>query len=265
MCRSRGAVAALLALVVLAAGSAIAVAAPEIGTTIAVRNRVMIESEDAERRRLRKGGKVHQEEVVETAKSAQAEIRFLDDTKLAVGPSARVVLDKFVFDPNAAPGAIAINLSKGAFRFISGSSPSTAYEIRTPTASMGVRGTVFDVYVAPNGETAVLLHEGAVEVCSATTAGCRRHDVIGRFVHVTLQGLISLPLPWDGTFLRGVTIAAAFPFVGRRLAIDPLRRLRHADLLSPATRATKAVTKPVEELTKVPGKVRRALPIRPPF
>jgi len=253
------------ALLVISSGSAYAVNAPEIGTTIAVKNQVMVVSEDAQRRRLRKGGKVHQEEIVETSKSAQAEIQFLDDTKLAVGPGARVVLDKFVFDPNAAPGAIAIHLSKGAFRFISGTSPSTAYEIRTPTASMGVRGTVFDIYVAPSGETVVLLHEGAVEVCSATAAGCRRHDVVGRFIHIGLQGLVSLPLPWDGTFLRGMTIAAAFPFVGKRLAIDPLRRLRHADLLSPAPRATRAVTKPVESLTKAPRAIRKVLPVRPPF
>lgn len=261
MVRSVGALAALLT---LGAGLAEAASAPEIGTTVAVKNQVMVESEAAERRRLRKGGKVHQEEVVETAKAALAEIQLLDDTKLAVGPGARVVLDKFVYDPKAAPGSIAINLSKGAFRFISGSSPSTAYQIRTPTASMGVRGTVFDVYVAPSGETAVLLHEGAVDVCSATAA-CRRHDVIGRFVHVGLRGLVSLPLPWDGSFMRGVTIAAAFPFVGRRLAIDPLRRLKHADLLAPANRATRAVTKPVETLTKAPRAIRRALPVRPPF
>ncbi|MCL4767513.1 MAG: FecR domain-containing protein [Hyphomicrobiaceae bacterium] len=263
MSKALGGCAALLALAFSWADAS--AEAPEIGTTIAVRNQVMVESEASERRRLLKGGKVHQEEVVETAKAALAEIRLLDDTKLAVGPGARVVLDKFVYDPNAKPGAIAINLTKGAFRFISGSSPSTAYEIRTPTASMGVRGTVFDVYVAPNGETAVLLHEGAVDVCAATAAACRRHDVIGRFVHVGLRGLVSLPLPWDGTFMRGVTIAAAFPFVGRRLAIDPLRRLRHADLIAPATRATRAVTKPVESLTKVPRQIRRALPVRPPF
>ena len=262
MSRALGACAVLL---MLGAGGTQAASAPEIGTTIAVKNQVMVESEAAERRRLRKGGKVHQEEAVETAKAALAEIRLIDDTKLAVGPGARVVLDKFIYDPKAAPGSIAINLSRGAFRFISGSSPSTAYEIRTPTASMGVRGTVFDVYVAPSGETAVLLHEGAVDVCSATAAACRRHDVIGRFVHVGLQGLVSLPLPWDGTFMRGVTIAAAFPFVGRRLAIDPLRRLKHADLLAPASRATRAVTKPVENLAKTPRKIRRSLPLRPPF
>ncbi len=252
-------------LAILGSHRAAATAEPEIGTTIAVKNQVMVAA-DQDKRRLRKGGKLHQNEVVETARSASAEIQLLDDTKLAVGPSARVVLDKFVYDASAATGsgAIAVNLSKGAFRFISGKSPSQAYEIRTPTASMGVRGTVFDVFVAANGETAVLLHEGAVDVC-ATPSNCRRHNTIGRVVHVNLQRLVSLPLQWDGSFMRGIGVATAFPFVGRTLAIDPVRRLRRADLLAPATRATRALTKPVEGATKVPERIRRSLPIRPPF
>ena len=114
---------------------AYAVSAPEIGTTVLVKNQVTVELE-AEKRRLERGNKVHQQEIVQTARAASAEIRLLDDTKLAVGPEARVVLDKFVYDAGAAPGSIAINLTKGAFRFISGTSPSAAYEIRTPTASM---------------------------------------------------------------------------------------------------------------------------------
>jgi hypothetical protein len=242
----------------LAAGAAHGAAGPEIGTTVLVKNQVIVEFEE-EKRKLQKGGKVHQQEALQTAKSSSAEIRLLDDTKLAVGPDARIVLDKFVYDASASPGSISINLAKGAFRFISGTSPSTAYEIRTPTASMGVRGTVFDVYVADNGETAVLLHEGAVEVCSRTSA-CRTHNVIGRIVHVGLQGLVSLPLMWDGTIMRGVTVAGAFPFVGRTLAIDPVRRLRHADILSPAAKATRAVTKPVEDATR---QLQRAVPKLP--
>ena len=240
-----------------------AAAEPEIGTTVAVKNQVIVEFEE-NKRRLQKGGKVHQNEVVETAKSATAEIQLLDDTKLAVGPSARVVLDKFVYNASATPGAITVNLSKGAFRFISGSSPSGNYEIRTPTASMGVRGTVFDVFVAANGETAVLLHEGAVDVCAEANT-CRRHNTVGRVVHVSLQRLVSLPLPWDGSFMRGIAVGTAFPFIGRTLAIDPVRRLRQADILAPVDRATRAVTKPVEDITKVPRNLQRALPIRPPF
>ncbi len=139
-------------------------ATPEIGDTVAVKNEVTAEvGEDS--RKLAKGAKVFQNEILVTSETASAEIQLLDKTKLAVGSSARIVLDKFIYDPSAAPGSISINLAKGAFRFITGKSPKTAYEIKTPTASMGVRGTVFDVFVADNGETVVLLHEGGVDVC----------------------------------------------------------------------------------------------------
>jgi FecR protein len=251
-----------MAILVLSLGPAYVKAStePEIGTTVAVKNQVTIEAE-AQKRKLEKGGKVHQQEIVETAKSASAEIRLLDDTKLAVGPSARLVLDKFVYDASAQPGSITVNLTKGAFRFITGKSTSSAYEIRTPTASMGVRGTVFDVYVAENGETAVLLHEGAVNVCP-TPATCRLHNAIGQFVHVNLQGLASLPLRWDGSFMRGVALGSAFPFVGKTLAIDPVRRLRQADLLSPVNRATRGLTKPVES---IPRQFQKTIPKGLPF
>ena len=232
---------------------------PEIGTTLVVKNQVVVEFED-EKRKLQKGNKVYQQEIVQTGKSASAEIRLLDDTKLAVGADARLVLDKFVYDASPQPGSVAVNLAKGAFRFISGTSGSAAYEIRTPTATMGVRGTVFDVYVADNGETAVLLHQGAVDVCP-TPATCRRHDIVGRFVHVNLQRLASLPLPWDGSFMPGVRIASAFPFVGRTLVIDPVRRLRHADLLAPASQATRAA----KGITNVPNQIQKAIPKRLPF
>jgi hypothetical protein len=96
---------------------------------------------------------------------------------------------------------------------------------------MGVRGTVFDVYVADDGETVVLLHEGGVDVCPTPTS-CQRHDKVGHFVRVGLDRVISSPLKWDGSVLKGIGLATAFPFVGKKLLIDPVRRLGPAALLN---------------------------------
>lgn len=204
-------------------------ATPEVGDTVTVKNEVTAEAGDA-KRPLAKGAKVFQEEVLVTGTTASAEIELLDKTKLAVGSSARIVLDKFVYDASAAPGSISINLAKGAFRFITGSSPKAAYEIKTPTASMGVRGTIFDVYVADDGESAVLLHEGGVDVCPTPTT-CKRHDKVGHFVHVGLDHVISEPQRWDNTIMKGVTVSKAFPFVGKKLNIDPFRRSTYTQLM----------------------------------
>jgi FecR protein len=223
--------------------------APEVGRTIVVKNEVTIEAGD-ERHPLEKGAIVHQNEAVLTSKSASAEIELLDKTKLAVGPDAKIVLDKLIFDPGAAAGSISVNLSKGAFRFVTGVSPKASYEIKTPTATMGVHGTVFDVYVAGNGETVVLLHEGSVDVC-ATPSRCQRHDKVGRMVHVNLAGVLSAPLRWDGNIIKGIGVVTAFPFLGKKLMIDPVRRLGHAALLTGAV--GDAVTAPVNSMGRILG------------
>ena len=51
----------------------------------------------------------------------------------------------------------------------------------TPTATIGVRGTAFDVYVGDTGELAIAMINGAVEVCPHSGA-CRLHNIIGRFL-----------------------------------------------------------------------------------
>ena len=48
------------------------------------------------------------------------ELLLRDQTKVAIGPGARLTLDRFVYDPNKGNGAIVLNLVKGSFRFITG-------------------------------------------------------------------------------------------------------------------------------------------------
>jgi hypothetical protein len=44
-------------------------------------------------------------------------------------------------------------------------------------------------------------------------------------VRATVSGIVSLPMKWTATLVPGVGVAKAFPFVGKRLAIDPVKRL----------------------------------------
>ena len=52
--------------------------------------------------------------------NGKGEFRLNDDTKLALGPGSRLVLDKFVYDSDKKAGSIVLDLTKGAFRFITG-------------------------------------------------------------------------------------------------------------------------------------------------
>jgi len=201
----------------------------QIGTTFEVKKDVIGRLE-SRARALKKGDDVHQDEVIETAEDSEGEFVLADDTKLAVGPNARITLDRFVYDPARKDGEIVINATKGAFRFMTGSAKKSAYTIKSPVASIGVRGTVFDGYVNDEGEIAVLLMDGAVDVCNAGHE-CNSLDQAGYFIHVGRRGIISRAVQWNGRWLGGVGVGRAFPFVGRRLRIDPVARFRRADLM----------------------------------
>src|SRR5271165_3750604 len=61
-------------------------------------------------------------------------------------------------------GAIAVNVLKGALRFTTGNAAKHSYLITTPTAAIGVRGTIFRIE-ATASKTRVVLEEGAIDVC----------------------------------------------------------------------------------------------------
>src|SRR5262245_38060133 len=203
----------------------------DIGKAVVIKNLVTA-ADQQDKRRLAKGDGVRELELLETQTASHGDFRLADDTKLALGPDARLVLDKFVYDPNTTSKQVLINFAVGAFRFISSSKDPVGYELKTPTATMGVRGTVFDFYIADKGAMVVLMHKGAVDVCAV---GCKLHSRLGQLAYVTRSGKVILRKYWDRKLLPGVTIKQAFPFLGKKLAIDDI--VRFASLLAPVGRA----------------------------
>lgn len=107
---------------------------------------------------------------VKTGKSGQAQLLFLDKTRMVVGPGSQLAIDSFVYQGGGATARqFTISAVKGAFRFITGASAKQAYVIRTPTATIGVRGTRFDFTVNRDGTTNLALYEGGVRLCDRAT------------------------------------------------------------------------------------------------
>ncbi|WP_119301517.1 FecR family protein [Dongia deserti] len=114
-------------------------------------------------RRLATADEVRYQELIATQGSSAAVIQFVDETELAIGERARVRLDEFVFDPGAA-GVLDLTLEFGALRFSTGTMQKPAYKVSTPSATLAVRGTEFDLAVDDTGVTYLLVRHGAVEV-----------------------------------------------------------------------------------------------------
>ncbi len=110
---------------------------------------------------------VYSNENVNTDADSAGRFVFLDDTLLSIGASSSVTLDKFIFDADASKSQVAISMSKGVMRFVSGKLPKNLYSIRTPTALIGIRGTILVITVALNGLTTVSVIEGVATVSAA--------------------------------------------------------------------------------------------------
>jgi hypothetical protein len=146
----------------------LAQAQQRIGTAAVIRNDVA-RVDRARAAPISVGDDVVRNEVVRTGDDSDAKLVLLDDTNLAIGPNATLTLDRMVFSGETSYREVAIRLTNGAFRFITGHSSKDAYRIRTPLATLGVRGTMVDTLIARNREVFVL-QEGQARVCVSTGA-----------------------------------------------------------------------------------------------
>ena len=135
-------------------------AEPKIGVASATKNQVQGVLGGGTRV-LSSGSDIFSNELVRTGEGALAQLLFLDETSLSVGPSAEVRLDRFVYNPNRGTGNVVIEASRGAFRFATGSQNPVHYTIKTPLATIGVRGTLFDGHSGPN-LVQIVLWQGAL-------------------------------------------------------------------------------------------------------
>lgn len=130
----------------------------EIGVLAAV-NRDMTGARPAEQARpiFIKEKLVQDERIVSTG-GGGGQVLFLDQTSLTIAPNSEVVLDKYVYDPDSDSGEMTVTVLKGAMRFVGGriskTSPAT---IRTPSATIGIRGGMGNITVGGGDET-VYMH-----------------------------------------------------------------------------------------------------------
>ena len=99
------------------------------------------------------------------------QIRFLDDTELVVGPRSALVIRDYLLREDKSEGRMVLDALAGTFRFVTGIGRKDQYQINTPTATLGVRGTAFDFHVEPLLTTA-MAYEGVVIMCDEDGEGC---------------------------------------------------------------------------------------------
>jgi hypothetical protein len=144
--------------------SAPAFAQARVGEAAVIKNQVVRVTGSAANQ-INVGDSVLRDEVVRTGLDSAARLVMADSTNLSLGPNATITLDRTVFNDEHSYRDIAIRLTTGAFRFVTGHSEKAAYKITTSVATIGVRGTILDI-LSQRGKTTVVLQEGASRVCT---------------------------------------------------------------------------------------------------
>lgn len=148
---------------------------------------------------------VQMNDAVSTAK-AKAELTFEDKTTVKLTEHSKLVIDDFVYDPKKGSGKLALNMALGTARYASGQIAKNNPQqvaIKTPTASIAVRGTDFSMTVDELGRSLVML------LPSCDDKGC----VTGAIEVRNFGGVVLLDVPYQATLVNSAYTPPSEPVV----------------------------------------------------
>lgn len=108
--------------------------------------------------------RVIMQEVLETVSNGAMELELGDGSVFTMGPSAKVTIDEFVYDPATSTGTKTVSLVKGALRYVSGNMNRDGVTLKTRTATLGIRGTTLLLSIGRTGAETISVVAGATTV-----------------------------------------------------------------------------------------------------
>jgi hypothetical protein len=169
----------------------------QTGPTEIIRDKKSIES--------KLNTEVRMNDAVSTAR-AKTQITFEDNTTIKLTEQSKVVIDDFVYDPKKGTGKLAVNMALGTARYASGQIAKNNPQqvaIKTPTATIAVRGTDFSTTVDELGRSLVVL------LPSCDDKGC----VTGVIEVSTLAGVVIMDVPYQATLVNSAYAPPSEPVV----------------------------------------------------
>jgi hypothetical protein len=102
------------------------------------------------KRRLKAGYPVHEGEVLQTGSGSFGVVLFRDRGRVVLQAESRLQVERFRYEPEEPEqGSMIMRLLRGGMRTVTGivgKRNRTAYKVYTPVASIGIRGTGFDLH-----------------------------------------------------------------------------------------------------------------------
>jgi len=196
---------ALLVLFGLLAGTSPAAMAVTAGSFEFVMGDVRVRGADGRERVVRRGDQLEVGEIVVTGPLANAQMRMVDNAFIAVRPDSEVGITDYRFSGRPEQDNVLLRLAKGTMRAFTGAisqSRRDRFQMTTPTATVGIRGSGNVLHFSPALGTLNHTIEGSHAVSSVNAAGVSIGTVItnpGQTVQVFVnQPPVRIPTP---TFL----------------------------------------------------------------
>jgi hypothetical protein len=203
-----------------------------------------------------KGSSIEKNDTVSTNSQGKFKIRFVDATTVNITQNSRLVIDDFVYDGNnKSKGKIGLKLALGTARYTSGAiakGNARGVGIRTPTATIAVRGTDFVMSVDEAGRSTVVLVPECYNDKDITKINFECPS--GAIDVITAAGIVTLTQPFQATMVENAYAPPAPPVVinpsmkgmDNNIQISPLETDDGQSLINAAREALKKFVNPAK-------------------
>jgi hypothetical protein len=159
----------------------------------AVTGQAVVTGSGAAQRAMRPGDPVYEGETVHTADGARVQLRMADDSDMHVRQRTEVTVKSYRRDAGGTePGNAIVELLTGGLRVVTGligKGEGDSYQVRTPTGTLGIRGTDYVLVVCETGDC--ILNDFAPAM--PYTPGVYTGTVFGAVVVENQTGRHSIP------------------------------------------------------------------------
>lgn len=119
---------------------------PPVATVVAARGGVQAIAGDGATRQLQIKSPIHQGDTLKTGKRGRVQILFTDGTTISLGRNTVLEVSLYEYKPEQSEGALVTHVDEGVFRVLGGAITKFApenFKVKTPTVTIGVRGSSF--------------------------------------------------------------------------------------------------------------------------
>src|SRR3990167_4669924 len=182
----------------------VARAEPSVGSVVWVKGTLKAIQHDKTERILQKNSPIYLKDTLVTDAKSKAQIVFTDRTLMTFRESTQFHITEYQYKPKekGSVGKYIMNLLEGGFRTITGAiakrNPSD-YQINTPVATIGVRGTDYTVYIH-KGQLYMAQYQGTPCVNSGGGSLCLNEHI--KFTHVPSRDTLPIPLHVPPTIFK---------------------------------------------------------------